>query len=234
MVRSAGQSVNLGLAATLVAVASCSSGGLKPGDGGDASAVDGSVEVRVACPATMPIQGDACQAPWTVCEYGDDPNRFCRTYSQCDRTWANNVATMQDCPSAISTSCPASSAVAAGTDCAEMGAWCRWPAGTACQCTNCRPSPQGRVCDGAPKWQCLRALTPEIGCPQEMPRAGTVCTIGPFTCDYGCLFGARRCLDGVWIPYAGFCPMSRRDVKQEIHHLTQPEIDAVAARAWEL
>jgi hypothetical protein len=184
------------------------------------------------CPAQSPHAGDACALTTSVgyfyCEYGDDPDPSCRTHALClGGTWQSN-GVAPDCPSKLATSCPATMKAAVGSSCSEMGAWCSWGFGSGCQCTNCRPGPIQPYCSGSPTWDCPQAYT---DCPTSMPRAGSPCSTkaaGGY-CQYGCEFGARRCVDGYWNEEAGNCPMSTRAVKEDIRYLSPAEIDRVAS-----
>lgn len=178
------------------------------------------------CPAQPPADGTTCGAN-LQCEYGDDPNPYCRPYAVCfQKKWQVNPVSTTNCPSKSATTCPASFAAAKDAACTENGAWCSWPPGTSCHCTDCSPGPISQVCTGNPTWHCPFVT---MGCPDAIPRAGSPCSGTPAYCASGCEFGSRRCVEGRWTEEGDYCPISRRAAKQDIHYLSPVEIDHLAA-----
>ncbi|HVU51744.1 MAG TPA: hypothetical protein VHL80_13705 [Polyangia bacterium] len=210
----------------------CASHALEAGGGDAAAGADGAAGTAGSaadgpCPATPPLTGDVCTVPALDCEWGDDPNPFCHTIAFCSQgQWAVNPLSNQ-CPSTRAASCPPSLEAARGAACAEMGAWCTWQPGTTCHCTNCRPGPVGDACSGDPTWYCAQSAT---GCPSGVPALGSPCAPDQLYCEYGCDFGGRRCVSGVWAFEVSPCPMSTRAVKQDIRYLSPPEIDELATK----
>jgi hypothetical protein len=213
----------------LVAISSCNSrmpiSGIADAASNDTgSGADGGASGP--CPAQAPVAGTSCSRMDLVCEYGDDPNAFCRTYARCDQArWRLDAVSTTECPSMKATSCPASFSAARDVACSESGRWCVWDSGTPCKCTDCRPGPIAPICTGSATWHCEQTTT---DCPAAMPRSGSVCTGDPVLCEYGCEFGARRCTAGVWTAEPGLCPISTRAAKEDIHYLSPAEIDRLA------
>jgi hypothetical protein len=201
-------------------------GGAGSGGGGSSAGSSGGGSGGASpCPAQAPADGTACGAD-LQCEYGVDPNPYCRTLAVCfQQKWQVNPVSSTDCPSKTATTCPASSAAAMDAACTESGAWCTFPPGRSCHCTDCRPGPVGPYCTGSPTWHCPFA---PMDCPAVIPPPGTTCS-GTAYCDYGCEFGVRRCVSGLWRSEGGNCPQSRRAVKADIHYLSPAEIDRLAA-----
>jgi hypothetical protein len=200
--------------------------------GGAGSSVGGTAGTADAgpCPAQIPLTGDACDlGTFFTCEYGDDSNSGCHTFPFCQGGAWQNYGTAPDCPSTLATSCPATMKAAIDASCSEMGSWCSWGFGTGCQCTNCVPGPGEPNCMGSPTWHCPQSMP---DCPSAMPRSGSPCSTlaAGGLCEYGCAFGARRCVSGYWQVEDSDCPVSTRAAKEDIRYLSAAEVDRVAAQ----
>ena len=148
------------------------------------------------CPTQPPTAATSCTVADLICEYGTDPNPYCRTYARCPQgQWQLAAISTTLCPSTKASSCPATLEAARDAACTEKDAWCSWGPGLACLCTDCRPGPAQARCTGNPTWDCPQSST---DCPIAIPRAGTPFSGNPVYCDYQCEFGARRCVDGSW------------------------------------
>jgi hypothetical protein len=186
-------------AGALFAVAAACSGG-----GGGHPAGGG------PCPGSAPTAGSACDVPRVQCEFGYDPRRQCRTFSVCLGTTAGAGAPAtwriqrNSCDALPAVQCPATLAAAPDQPCAPRDAWCSYPEGGRCHCTDCRFTATGYLCAGAPTWSCERPLSAP-GCPAFVPRIGSACT-GGATCSYGCEWGNVICEGGVWQPGSEACP----------------------------
>jgi Chaperone of endosialidase len=190
------------------------------------------------CPSGLPTSGGACSRRDLRCEYGRDPRRECLPSATCQGVTGTDDAAWTienpNCSALPAVQCPASVTAARGQSCSPKDAWCSFPAGGRCRCTDCIPGPQGDVCTGPPVWRC-EDPQPVPGCPAFMPRIGDACGPlpgGAVVCSYGCGFGAVRCVSGVWQRDADVCPMSSRDVKTAIRYLTDAE-EAQLAREVE-
>jgi hypothetical protein len=96
------------------------------------------------CPSQPPIAASSCSVASLTCEYGADPNPYCRTYARCEQgQWQLDQLSTTLCPSTTATTCPATLEGARDVACAEKGSWCTWDPGTTCKCTDCRPGPVG-------------------------------------------------------------------------------------------
>ena len=179
------------------------------------------------CPSEPPVSAASCNIAGLICEFGTDPNPYCRTYARCEQgQWQLDAVSATQCPSTKANTCPATLQAARDASCAEKGAWCTWDPGTTCKCTDCRPGPVGDYCTGDPTWHCAQAPT---DCPVGIPRSGSPCSGDQPFCPYGCEYGSRRCTTGVWTEEFGLCPLSTRTVKEDIRYLSPSEIDSLAA-----
>ncbi|MEA2697483.1 MAG: hypothetical protein QOI66_1754 [Myxococcales bacterium] len=201
-----------------------SAAGSSGGSAGDAAGSAGAGP----CPSQPPIAATSCNVASLICEYGADPNPFCRTYARCEQgLWQLAAVSMTECPSTTATTCPTTLEAARDTACNEKGAWCTWAPGTTCKCTDCRPGPTGDYCTGNPTWHCAKN---SAGCPVGIPPSGSLCSGDQPFCTYGCEYGTRRCTAGIWEEEPGLCPMSTRTVKEDIRYLSPAEIDQLAAQ----
>jgi hypothetical protein len=161
------------------------------------------------------VAGSACDAPLVECEYDSDPRRECRTYSVClgapsgspsATTWR---VQRNRCDPPLTAVCPATFSGAADQPCSPKDAWCTYPDGGRCHCTDCRTGPTSVICTGMPVWRC-EGTEQNAGCPKYMPRIGSPCTApSVVNCNYGCEWGSATCLRGVWQRADSGCPMAR-------------------------
>jgi hypothetical protein len=206
------------------------------GGGGHAGATGGAPGHASPCPGVPPQDGAACSNDGLRCGWGDDPRgEICRTVAIC-ASGAWQVAP----PSA--TSCPPLQPVGAcpadlGAAC-TMDTTCTKPDGSACRCTDCRPT--APLCGPAdmPTWYCPRSPT-TAGCPPTPPNFGTPCAVEGLDCNYfffECSTPDRVCSQGIWVPSKTFpsCPQSSRRAKKDIRYLTDDGVAAMAARTLRL
>jgi hypothetical protein len=152
--------------------------------------------VLTACPAAAPAQGTQCTGSSSQiwCEYGSDPNSDCNTIAYCTSSgWqvsaAGDLNGDQNCPTVLTTACPATFATAANSgDVCTAIVNCQYPEGLC-------------VCDqvgGA-----LECTASAAGCPATRPLAGTSCNAdlcgswGAGTCDGQSMI----CYCGLWQPF---------------------------------
>src|SRR5450631_221635 len=147
------------------------------------------------CPPTLPTYGTPCteRGSAALCEYGDDPWYGCNTVAYCDAQggWYTVASSDPDCPTTLSSGCPASFAEATSSGqsaCASAPygqMTCRYPEG------NCRCTVGGLTCT-APA---------AAGCPATRPQVGTACSAPCTTWGSGVCDGqSMKCLCGTWQP----------------------------------
>jgi hypothetical protein len=179
-----------------------SSGG---GSGGSSGGSSGSSSggTTQGCPPSPPTAGSSCALAYASfsCEYGGDQDLECDTLATCSNaTWSLTEAPTDGfCPTSKpgKNGCPASySGVHVGQACSGVTD-CAYPQGR-CACTVPIGGPV-ELEDAGAEWICE---TPESGCPEPRPQAGTSCDSEGLTCDYGtCTLPggtAMECAGGRW------------------------------------
>ena len=209
--------------------AGATGGGGRAGSGGGAG---GQVS---PCPDAPPQNGAACPQAGLRCGWGDDPRgERCRTVATCssgqwevtppNATFCTPLQSVGACPADLGTAC-------------TMDSTYMKPDGSACRCTDCRPTAPICGAMSMPAWYCPQAPT-TAGCPPTPPNFGTTCAAEGVECGYfsfECGVPDRVCTHGLWVPGQSIgCPQSSRRAKRDIRYLSDDGVAAMAARTLRL
>ena len=95
-----------------------------------------------------------------------------------------------------------------------MDAYCSYPDGLSCHCTNCTTGPS-IMCSGPLTWHC-QAPNVDPSCPAAAPNQGTTCPSEGQAYTYMCgPDGKRTCSGGVLVAAdGGTCPFGGHPVRR--------------------
>ncbi len=182
----------------------CNQGGSNQGgqgQGGEPAGPSG-------CPLELPANDTTCLGlNGLVCTYGDSLTPQCRTVLTCTAVPTGEVwgVTPPDRDLCAGVGCPGAPPPSA-SECTVDGLTCGFEDGLLCTCTTCTGGPCGPP---PPQWVCG---SPQAGCPDVLPNAGTSCAGAEGSCDYGnpCAGGqATSCnpATGAWEWVSVPCPL---------------------------
>jgi hypothetical protein len=161
------------------------------------------------CPATVPMDGEPCDAYGRFCEYGSDAKLACNVIAGCEPAslcsselvWHVTMPDTSVCVRQKIESCPTSYDASTNAACTGSRAQCDYPEGS-CHCFQL----------GHP-WTCYPA---PAACPEIRPRLGAPCDgLEKVSCpiasveepeNLGCALDGVACVDGLWRP-AFQCPI---------------------------
>jgi hypothetical protein len=164
------------------------------------------------CPASEPIEGEACNVEDIECSYGNSATAHCRRYYRCDEGfWHEPAEYRSTCIVQPDDYCPNEPQHGNGCAVGDVDVFvpCGYAGGVTCYCFG---NPVG-VVGARGSWECY--APPRNGaCPELLPNLGDGCGSNGQICHYGSIqqgcyapYADVYCFQGAWEAAAPQCPL---------------------------